>query len=163
MPPKGHKKTADGDFRPVNSAGNTIQAKQKYSIDDLLYPKSTIKNLAKETLPDDAIISKDALTAIQRAATLFVSYMASHGNASAEAGGRKKITPQDVFVALKDVDLAQFVPSVTQSVNEFEQEVAQRKKDKVVRAQDDQDHISSSESETEATEEEGNKRIRTDE
>lgn len=89
--------------------------------------------------------------------------MASHGNASAEAGGRKKITPQDVFVALKDVDLAQFVPSVTQSVNEFEQEVAQRKKDKVVRAQDDQDHISSSESETEATEEEGNKRIRTDE
>lgn len=163
MPPKGHKKTADGDFRPVNSAGNTIEAKQKYSIDDLLYPKSTIKNLAKETLPDDAIISKDALTAIQRAATLFVSYMASHGNASAEAGGRKKITPQDVFEALKDADLAQFVPGVTQSVNEYEQEVVQRKKDKVVRVQDDQDHISSSESETEATEEEGNKRVRTDE
>lgn len=161
MPPKGHKKTADGDFKPVNSAGNTIAAKQNYSIDDLLYPKSTIKNLAKESLPDDAIISKDALTAIQRAATLFVSYMASTGNAAAEANGRKKIMPADVFQALQDADLAHFVPSVTDSVHAYERDQTQRKKAKVVRKPDDQDHISSSESEAEETPD-ASKKVRTE-
>lgn len=44
---------------------------------DLLLPRAVTQRLAKSVLPPDTAIQKDALLAIQKAATVFISYLSS--------------------------------------------------------------------------------------
>lgn len=69
MPPKGWRKSADGSY-PVPS-----KERDMISIDDILFPKATVNRLARAILQEGGIISKDSSTAIQRSATVFVSYL----------------------------------------------------------------------------------------
>ncbi|EGP91907.1 uncharacterized protein MYCGRDRAFT_29087, partial [Zymoseptoria tritici IPO323] len=77
---------------------------------DLSLPKSMIARLAKGVLPANTQIHKDALLALHKSATVFVSYIASNSNDNAQAGGKKTISPQDVMAALKDAELEEFIP-----------------------------------------------------
>jgi len=69
MPPKGWRKSADGSY-PVPS-----KERDMISIDDILFPKATVNRLGRAILPEGNIISKDSSTALQRSATVFVSYL----------------------------------------------------------------------------------------
>lgn len=48
-----------------------------FYIQDYLLPRSLTQRLAKSVLPPNTSIQKDALLAIQKAATVFVNYLAS--------------------------------------------------------------------------------------
>ena len=54
-------------------------------------------------LPPNTSIQRDAVLALSKSATVFISYLAHHAN---EQSTRKTLSPQDVLKALQDIELA---------------------------------------------------------
>lgn len=125
MPPKGWRKNADSKTPQISKEVEAV------SIDELLFPKSTIQKLTKNvTAPDNMILAKDSLAAIQRAATVFVSHILFNAQVSAKSSDRKTISAQDVTAALERTDLSGFVPELKLKIAVHEQELASRKQQK---------------------------------
>jgi DNA polymerase epsilon subunit 3 len=61
----------------ISLQSQTTFADQVPKKKDLLLPRSVTQRLAKSVLPPNTTIQKDALLAIQKAATVFVSYLSS--------------------------------------------------------------------------------------
>lgn len=95
------------------------------SIEDYLLPRSLTLRLAKAVLPPNTAIQKDAVLAIQKAATVFVSYLASHAN---EATLKRTVAPADVFSALSELEFEAFRPRLEKELEAFtEMKVGKRK------------------------------------
>lgn len=62
--------------------------------------------LARGILPANTSIQKDALLALTKSATVFISYLASTAN---EQSTKKTIGPNDVLAALKEMELGQLM------------------------------------------------------
>jgi len=58
--------------------------------------------LARGILPANTSLQKDAILALTKAATVFISYLASHAN---ELTTRKTIGPLDVLAAVKEIEM----------------------------------------------------------
>ncbi|EME50092.1 hypothetical protein DOTSEDRAFT_119071 [Dothistroma septosporum NZE10] len=86
---------------------------------DLSLPKSMIQRIAKGNLPANTQIHKDALLALHKSATVFVSYIAANSNDNAQASGKKTISPHDVMAALKDAELEHFLPVVEAQLKKY--------------------------------------------
>ena len=69
---------------------------------DLLLPRTLTSRLARGVLPANTQIQKDAVLAIAKSATVFISYLAHHAN---EQTSKKTIGPQDVLKALKEIEM----------------------------------------------------------
>jgi DNA polymerase epsilon subunit 3 len=76
------------------------------TIEDLTLPKSIIARLAKGALPANTQIQANAMLALNRSATVVINYLASHANEHTLNANRKTISPEDVYKALADVDMA---------------------------------------------------------
>ncbi|KAK5047714.1 hypothetical protein LTR84_006379 [Exophiala bonariae] len=85
------------------SSGGAKQDADSVGIDDLLLPRTLIQRLAKGVLPPNTSLQRDAVLALSKSATVFISYLAHHAN---EQSTRKTLSPQDVLKALKEVELA---------------------------------------------------------
>ncbi|DAA73086.1 TPA_exp: putative CBF/NF-Y family transcription factor [Trichophyton benhamiae CBS 112371] len=85
-------------------------------VDDILLPRSVIMRLAKDMLPPGTGVQRDAVTAILKAATVFVSYISSHAN---DMTDKKTLTPQDVLAALTEVELGDFRPHLEQQLKAY--------------------------------------------
>lgn len=72
------------------------------SVQDLLLPRTLTSRLARGTLPPNTSIQKDALLALTKAASVFISYLASHSN---EVTTKKTIGPQDVLKAIQEIEM----------------------------------------------------------
>lgn len=126
MPPKGWRKTSDG-FKPVNSSGTPVKEKQDYGLDDLLLPKKTVQELAASTLPEKTSIPSEGLLALRRSTAVFISYISAEANRLAQQNGRKTIQPNDVLKAIENCELAQFLPSVKNQLEDYESYMASKK------------------------------------
>lgn len=129
MPPKGWRKNAEGKF-PQNPKDMEL-----VSIDEILFPKSTISKLAKNITASDnndanMIISKDSLLALQRSATVFVSHLMFHARQVAKDADRKNVSAQDILQGLEKADLSGFIPEVKQKLTTFEHGLETKKKQK---------------------------------
>ncbi|MCJ1360659.1 MAG: hypothetical protein MMC33_010668 [Icmadophila ericetorum] len=80
-----------------------------------------VQRLAKGVLPANTQIQKDAITAMSKAATVFVNYLSHHANQNTLADNRKTISPQDVIRALQDTEYAAFAPRITQELDRYNQ------------------------------------------
>lgn len=111
------------------------------SIDEILFPRSTVQKLAKSiltptdgqaaTMPaENMSLTKDSLIAVQRSATVFVSHLMFHAQQTARDLGRKNVNSQDILHALERADLAGFVPEVKQKLSTFEADADAKKKQK---------------------------------
>ncbi|ODV79652.1 histone-fold-containing protein [Suhomyces tanzawaensis NRRL Y-17324] len=130
MPPKGWRKNADGQYPQPNKDSELV------SIDDILFPKSTVQKLAKTIISDEEgghnmIIAKDSLIALQRSATVFVSHMMFYARHVAKTSGRKTINTQDVFQALENAEFSGFLPEVKLKLSVYENAVNLKKKQKL--------------------------------
>ncbi|KAJ2979489.1 hypothetical protein NQ176_g3224 [Zarea fungicola] len=76
----------------------------KTTIEDLALPKSIITRLAKGVLPANTQIQANAILAMSKSATLFISYLASHANEITLNANKKTIMPADVFRALDEIE-----------------------------------------------------------
>ncbi|WPG99714.1 DNA polymerase epsilon subunit D [Acrodontium crateriforme] len=94
-------------------------SKEGISVEDLSLPKSMIQRLAKGVLPANTQIQKDALLALHKSATVFVSYIASSSSENAQSNGKKTIVPQDVINALKDAEFESFLPRVEAELKKY--------------------------------------------
>lgn len=129
MPPKGWRKNADGQYPQPNKDSELV------SIDDILFPRSTIQKLAKSILEGEnggnLIVAKDSVLAMQRSATVFVSHLLFYARQLSKADSRKVVSAQDIFNALEQTDFSGFLPEVKQKLAVFEANSAAKKIQKV--------------------------------
>ncbi|KAL6452651.1 DPB4 DNA polymerase epsilon subunit D [Candida maltosa Xu316] len=129
MPPKGWRKNAEGQYPQPSSKENEL-----ISIDDILFPRSTIQKLAKNIISDDEnsanhmTIAKDSLLALQRSATVFVSHLFFQAKEVSKESNRKTVSAQDILTALEKAEFSGFIPEVKQKLAQFEADVAKKKK-----------------------------------
>ncbi|KAI5301231.1 hypothetical protein KEM56_001879 [Ascosphaera pollenicola] len=84
---------------------------------DLLLPRSTILRLAKDSVPDRLAMHRDAVVAINRAATVFISALAH--NANMTNAKRRTIKSEDVYDALHEMEFDAFVPRVQKETDVY--------------------------------------------
>ncbi|KEF56811.1 uncharacterized protein A1O9_07001 [Exophiala aquamarina CBS 119918] len=102
---------ANGDTSMVSNAtaasstshGHPKPSRQSSGVDDLLLPRTLIQRLARGVLPPNTSLQRDAVLALSKSATVFISYLAHHAN---EQANTKTVFPQDVLKALNEVELA---------------------------------------------------------
>ncbi|EXJ68384.1 uncharacterized protein A1O5_08176 [Cladophialophora psammophila CBS 110553] len=73
-------------------------------IDDLLLPRSLISRLSRGVLPANTSLQKDAILALTRSATVFISYLAHHANEQSQLRHKKTLAVQDVMAALREIE-----------------------------------------------------------
>ncbi|TDZ29872.1 DNA polymerase epsilon subunit D [Colletotrichum spinosum] len=78
--------------------------KDALSIDDLSLPKSIITRLAKGVLAPNSQIQANAVLAMNKSATVFINYLASHANENTVNANKKTVSAEDVFKALDDIE-----------------------------------------------------------
>ena len=78
-----------------------------------------VTRLAKGVLPPNTQIQKDAILAVSKGATVFISYLADAANEHTLKDNRKTISPQNVLQALKDIEFESFLPRVEAELAKF--------------------------------------------
>ncbi|CEJ58932.1 hypothetical protein PMG11_07572 [Penicillium brasilianum] len=118
--------TAD---KPITATEQQIKARAELgvSVDDYLLPRSLTIRLAKSVLPPNTTIQKDAVLAIQKAATVFVSYLSSHAN---DATLKRTVAPADVFNALSELEFDSFRSRLEQELEAYTEIKAGKRKAK---------------------------------
>ncbi|CAI4331487.1 AIC_G0009830.mRNA.1.CDS.1 [Saccharomyces cerevisiae] len=130
MPPKGWRKDAQGNY-PTTSY---IKEQENITIQDLLFPKSTIVNLAREVPQQSGkklLINKDASLALQRGATVFVNHLLLFAREIAKSQDKKSCSVDDVLSALDHIGHSALKGPVRDKLDEYQAAVEQRKKEKL--------------------------------
>uniref|UniRef100_A0A1B6J5U9 DNA polymerase epsilon subunit 3 n=1 Tax=Homalodisca liturata TaxID=320908 RepID=A0A1B6J5U9_9HEMI len=96
-------------------------------LEDLNLPLSVVARLVKEGLPDGVIVSKEAKTAVARAASVFVLYITSTANTIAMRNKRKTINSDDVFQAVIDTEYQWLQEPLKESFEDFKKLQRQKK------------------------------------
>ncbi|CDM30393.1 transcriptional regulator family: Histone-like TF [Penicillium roqueforti] len=115
--------------KPVFATEQQLKARAEAgaSVEDYLLPRSLTIRLAKSVLPPNTTIQKDAVLAMQKAATVFVSYLSSHAN---DATLKRTIAPSDVFNALSELELDSFRGRLEQELEAYMEIKAGKRKPK---------------------------------
>lgn len=95
--------------------------------EDLTLPNAVIARIMKDALPEGVIVSKEARTAISKAASVFVLYCTSCANNAALQQKRKTLKDVDVLSAVEEMDFEGFIPSLKQSLEHFKKEQRDKK------------------------------------
>ncbi|XP_041378740.1 LOW QUALITY PROTEIN: DNA polymerase epsilon subunit 3-like [Gigantopelta aegis] len=95
--------------------------------EDLNLPASVVARIIKEALPEGVNVSKEAKSAIGRAASIFILYATTCANTYAIKGKRKTITPNDLFQAIEDMELQEFLPEMKECLDAFKKEQKEKK------------------------------------
>ncbi|XP_065917514.1 DNA polymerase epsilon subunit 3-like [Dysidea avara] len=90
--------------------------------EDLTLPASVVARIIKESLPEGVNVSKEARTAIGKAACIFVLYTTACSNNFAIKAKRKTLAAGDVFNALGDMEFEQLVPDLKQFLEAYKEE-----------------------------------------
>uniref|UniRef100_A0A8C6YGX0 DNA polymerase epsilon subunit 3 n=1 Tax=Naja naja TaxID=35670 RepID=A0A8C6YGX0_NAJNA len=90
--------------------------------EDLNLPNAVITRIIKEALPDGVNVSKEARSAISRAASVFVLYATSCANNFARKGKRKTLNAGDVISAMEEMEFQRFVGPLKESLEAYRNE-----------------------------------------
>ncbi|KAI9759089.1 MAG: hypothetical protein M4579_002606 [Chaenotheca gracillima] len=93
--------------------------KDGVNVEELGLPRTMVQRLAKGVLPPNTQIQKDAMLAMSKSATVFVSYLSSHANEMAMDENKKTIMLQNVYDALADLEFSDFLPRLEAEVAKF--------------------------------------------
>uniref|UniRef100_A0A8D2B682 DNA polymerase epsilon subunit 3 n=1 Tax=Sciurus vulgaris TaxID=55149 RepID=A0A8D2B682_SCIVU len=100
-------------------------------------PNAVITRIIKEALPDGVNISKEARSAISRAASVFVLYTTSCANNCAMKGKRKTLNASYVLSAMEEMEFQRFITPLKEVLEAYRREQKgkkeaseQKKKDK---------------------------------
>lgn len=124
--------------------------------EDLNLPNAVITRIIKEALPDGVNISKEARSAISRAASVFVLYATSCANNFAMKGKRKTLNASDVLSAMEEMEFQRFITPLKEALEAYRREQKgkkeaseQKKKDKDKKDSEEQDKSREEEEEDE--------------
>ncbi|KAJ5329441.1 Histone-fold [Penicillium brevicompactum] len=124
-----HSSPAPQPDKPVYATEQQLKARAEAgaSIEDYLLPRSLTLRLAKSVLPPNTTVQKDAVLAMQKAATVFVSYLSSQAN---DGTLKRTIAPADVFNALSELELDSFRGRLEQELEAYTEIKAGKRKPK---------------------------------
>ena len=75
-------------------------------------PMACINRIIKESLPDGTIVSKEAKLALMKATCVFILYSTAISNEFASKAHRRTLYAEDMFQALEDMELSEFIPDL---------------------------------------------------
>ena len=107
MDVEGDSAIVDGGEEPGKRGRKKKQTDDKETmspIEDLYMPRTMIGRLARGVLPAHTNVQKDAVTAITKGATLFISHITAAATSHTSADWRKTISPNDLFAGLRDTE-----------------------------------------------------------
>ncbi|BET02346.1 DNA polymerase epsilon [Nesidiocoris tenuis] len=96
-------------------------------VEDLNLPLSVITRIVKDSLPNGTNVSKEARTALARAASVFILYITSTANDIATKSSRKTINTNDVLKALEETEFDEFMEPLSASITEFRKNAQEKK------------------------------------
>uniref|UniRef100_A0A1B6FF89 DNA polymerase epsilon subunit 3 n=1 Tax=Cuerna arida TaxID=1464854 RepID=A0A1B6FF89_9HEMI len=96
-------------------------------LEDLNLPIAVVARLVKEGLPEGVSVTKEAKTAVARAASVFVLYITSSANTIAMRNKRKTINSDDVLQAVVDTEYEWLEDPLKESLEDFKKVQKQRK------------------------------------
>ncbi|KAI0850536.1 histone-fold-containing protein [Daldinia vernicosa] len=113
--------------RPAEAASPTEKDKERkdstskdnVTIEDVTLPKSIIMRLAKGVLPPNTQIQANAILAMSKSATVFISHLANAANEHTQSSNKKTIMPADVFAALEDIEFPSFCETLEAEFKKF--------------------------------------------
>nr|VZI46375.1 unnamed protein product [Spirometra erinaceieuropaei] len=76
--------------------------------DDLYLPNAVIGRIIREALPEKTVVSREARSAISKAASSFILCVTSMASAHCEAGKRKTLAASDILGALRDMQFSSY-------------------------------------------------------
>lgn len=115
----------------------TIRLQTTVMDEDVTLPRATLIKMIKENMPSDMRVSSDLIDLMIECCTEFVHMIYSQANEVCVAEKKSTIAPDHVLEALKQLDLAEWMDQVQQTLNEFKDTVKQSStKDKAGSAPD---------------------------
>ncbi|KAM9327036.1 DNA polymerase epsilon subunit 3 [Gastrophryne carolinensis] len=110
--------------------------------EDLNLPNAVVTRIIKEALPEGVNVSKEARSAIARAASVFVLYATSCANTFAMKQKRKTLNVNDVMSAIEEMEFQRFLTPLKEALEAYRREqkgkkeaTEQKKKDKDKKAE----------------------------
>ncbi|GMT33957.1 hypothetical protein PFISCL1PPCAC_25254 [Pristionchus fissidentatus] len=85
-------------------------------VEDLRLPAAVIARIVKDALPPNAAVSKEAKTALARAAAVFILNVTTAANEYADGNKRKTIAATDIYHAIKVLDCEQLEKPLHEAV-----------------------------------------------
>ncbi|XP_042334009.1 DNA polymerase epsilon subunit 3 [Sceloporus undulatus] len=127
--------------------------------EDLNLPNAVVARIVKEALPEGVSVSKEARSAVSRAASVFVLYATSCANNFAMKGKRKTLHAGDVLSAMEEMDFQRFLVPLKEALEAYRCEQKEKRgvselKKKEKEKKDPEEPEKSQEEENEEEEEE---------
>ncbi|GBL86957.1 DNA polymerase epsilon subunit 3 [Araneus ventricosus] len=88
-------------------------------IEELSLPSTVIMRILKDAVPDGINISKEARSAVARAASVFVLYTTACSSQVQATSQRKTLTLPDVFAALEDMMFEDMIEPIKECLEAF--------------------------------------------
>jgi DNA polymerase epsilon subunit 3 len=82
-------------------------------------PLACVRRILKNTLPSSTNVGKDASSTFSRATGIFIIYLTSCANDYARENKRQTITANDVLAATKELEFDEFLPDMTQFLENY--------------------------------------------
>nr|XP_032832196.1 DNA polymerase epsilon subunit 3 [Petromyzon marinus]XP_032832197.1 DNA polymerase epsilon subunit 3 [Petromyzon marinus] len=95
--------------------------------EDLNLPNAVITRIIKDALPEGVNVSKEARSAISRAASVFVLYATSCANNFAVKSKRKTLSGNDVLSAVEEMEFQQLLAPLRESLDAYRRDLKGRK------------------------------------
>ncbi|KAJ9668564.1 hypothetical protein H2201_001206 [Coniosporium apollinis] len=104
---------------PPAADGSSSPPRDGLSVEDLSLPRTMVQRLAKGVLPPNTSIQKDALLALSKSATVFVSYLTHQAHDLACMKDKKTIQPRDVLDAIEEAELEGFLDRLEKELERY--------------------------------------------
>ncbi|NP_001279492.1 DNA polymerase epsilon subunit 3 isoform X1 [Callorhinchus milii] len=104
--------------------------------EDLNLPNAVVTRIIKEALPEGVNVSKEARSAISRAASVFVLYATSCANNFAMKSKRKTLNATDVLAAMEEMEFERFITPLKDALEAFKRDQKGKKEASELRKRD---------------------------
>ncbi|RXG57409.1 DNA polymerase epsilon subunit 3 [Armadillidium vulgare] len=101
--------------------------------EDLNLPNAVVTRIIKDSLPEGIAVSKEARSAIAKAASVFVLYTTSTALLVTQKNKKKTLTAQDVLLALKEIEFEKFVEPLEESLESYKKSQQNKKEQKAAK------------------------------
>ncbi|MCL4149772.1 UNVERIFIED_CONTAM: hypothetical protein GTU68_048354 [Idotea baltica] len=102
--------------------------------EDLNLPNAVVTRIIKDTIPEGISVSKEARSAVAKAASVFVLYATSTALTVTQKNKKKTLTAQDVLLAMTEIDFEKFVEPLEESLEMYRKSLQNKKEQKEARA-----------------------------
>lgn len=88
-------------------------------IEDLNLPMANVARLMKDALPPQVSVTKEARSALTRAASVFILYLTTTASGNASNKKLKTLQAQHIFEALEEIEFEHFVGPLKEFLEQY--------------------------------------------